>query len=164
MDLILRKLIAFSQDEVGDWRGHFDCGHRRHFRHEPPRETRPWVTTAEGRAEKLGTVMECLACSRREPPEELEFVRRTPDFTTATLPAGLLRDHRLKPGHWGHLQLLEGRLHYQDETGLVATLEAGQSHWVQPEVVHHIEPRGEVSLRIEFYRSSAPTSSNAPHE
>ena len=88
--LIQRKLIAFSQDEEGDWRGHFD---------------------------------------------------------------------------WGHLQLLEGRLHYQDETGFAASLEGGDSNWVQPEVVHHIQPDGQIRLCIDFYRSSsAPTSSKAPHE
>lgn len=150
-----RKLVAFTQDEEGDWRGHLDCGHRRHFRHEPPRETRPWVLTAEGRSGQLGSPVECGACARREPPEDLEFVRRTEDFTRTTLPTGLLQDHRLKPGHWGHLHLLQGRLEYHDQTGFTTVLEGGQSNWVQPELVHHIRPLDEVLLHIEFFRVRA---------
>ncbi|MDH5764128.1 MAG: DUF3565 domain-containing protein, partial [Nitrospinota bacterium] len=39
-----------------------ECGHTRHFRHNPPWQVREWVTTAEGRARFLGTELDCKEC------------------------------------------------------------------------------------------------------
>ena len=39
--------------------------------------------------------------------------KRTSVFDENTLPAGLRREHRTKPGVWGVIRVLEGRLRYQ---------------------------------------------------
>ena len=41
-----------------------------------------------------------------------EPYRRTPVFDENTLPAGLRREHRTKPGVWGIIRVFEGRLRY----------------------------------------------------
>ena len=60
-----RKIIAFHQDEHGDWVAELDCGHNQHVRHNPPWTTRPWVLTPEGRAARLGHSLPCPLC---DPP------------------------------------------------------------------------------------------------
>jgi len=67
-------ITAFRQDSAGDWIAELACGHSQHVRHRPPWQSRAWVTSAEGRAAKLGAPIECPAC---EPP---------------------VRDQRSKPG------------------------------------------------------------------
>jgi hypothetical protein len=59
---MLRPIIGFYQDDLGDWVAELACGHRQHVRHNPPWVTRPWVTTSEGRQEKLGSLLECKEC------------------------------------------------------------------------------------------------------
>ncbi len=58
-----RRIVGFSQDEVGDWKAELECGHTQHVRHNPPWINRPWVTTPEGRARKLGEVLPCKECA-----------------------------------------------------------------------------------------------------
>ena len=57
-----RCIVSFSQDQDGLWVAHLDCGHRQHMRHQPPWQNRPWVTTPEGRATRLGVTVPCRAC------------------------------------------------------------------------------------------------------
>lgn len=57
-----RAIRGFHQDEHGDWVAELDCGHTQHVRHNPPWSERPWVTTAEGRAEHLGRTLACKPC------------------------------------------------------------------------------------------------------
>jgi hypothetical protein len=56
------KIIGFHQDESGDWVAVLSCGHTQHVRHRPPWEVRTWVTTAAGRAERIGQVLVCKKC------------------------------------------------------------------------------------------------------
>ena len=57
-----RRIVGFHTDEEGHWVADLECGHTQHLRHTPPWQNRPWVTTAEGRAEHLGTVLACRKC------------------------------------------------------------------------------------------------------
>jgi tellurite methyltransferase len=59
-----RAIVGFHRDEAGDWVAELACGHRRHVRHRPPFELRPWVLDPEGRRERLGTPLECALCER----------------------------------------------------------------------------------------------------
>jgi len=57
-----RRIVDFHQDNEGHWIADLECGHTQHVRHEPPWMNRPWVITQEGRASRLGTVLNCLKC------------------------------------------------------------------------------------------------------
>jgi Protein of unknown function (DUF3565) len=57
-----RKIIGFHQDDTGDWVADLECGHTRHVRHNPPWQSRPWVTTPEGRASRIGAELPCAKC------------------------------------------------------------------------------------------------------
>jgi molybdopterin-guanine dinucleotide biosynthesis protein A len=57
-----RRIVSFDADEAGDWRARLDCGHYRHFRHDPPLVSRAWVLAEAGRAAKVGAPVECLKC------------------------------------------------------------------------------------------------------
>jgi len=64
---VIRTIEGFFQDEVGDWVAELSCRHRQHVRHAPPFRARPWVLTEEGRAEHVGTGLDCPLCDRGEP-------------------------------------------------------------------------------------------------
>ncbi|HEX6789225.1 MAG TPA: DUF3565 domain-containing protein [Gaiellaceae bacterium] len=62
-----RAIVGYHQDERGDWIAELACGHQRHVHHRPPFQLSPWVLTAEGRREHLGTLIECGLCDRNVP-------------------------------------------------------------------------------------------------
>jgi tellurite resistance-related uncharacterized protein len=80
--------------------------------------------------------------------------RQTAEFDEHTLPDGLRSRHTLKPGTWGRIVVLEGRLLYviEREPEAAFVLTPALAGIVAPEVPHHVSPRGPVRLRIEFYR------------
>ncbi|MBA3459337.1 MAG: DUF3565 domain-containing protein [Deltaproteobacteria bacterium] len=151
---MLRAIDGFHQDERGDWVAELRCGHGQHVRHHPPFFSRPWVVTEEGRASRLGSDLPCVLCERFELPSGFEAYKRTPDFTAASIPDGLKRHHSTKPGVWAVINVLEGRLRYVVEPPLVheEVIEAGGRAVVVAEVLHHVEPEGEVRFFVEFYR------------
>jgi len=57
-----RAVIGFEQDEAGHWVAKLECGHGQHVRHDPPWTVREWVTTEEGRAARIGTMLNCKRC------------------------------------------------------------------------------------------------------
>lgn len=71
MDAVQRVIVAFDQDELGDWVALLDCGHRQHVRHQPPWRERAWVMTSEGREEHLGSPLECRACDEANADDPL---------------------------------------------------------------------------------------------
>jgi hypothetical protein len=60
--MVQRKIIGFHQDEEHHWVADLECGHTQHVRHNPPLTSRPWVTTPEGRRERIGLDLECKKC------------------------------------------------------------------------------------------------------
>ena len=60
--MALRRIVGFQQDDEGNWVALLECGHTQHVRHNPPWQNRPWVTTAEGRAARLGESLDCRQC------------------------------------------------------------------------------------------------------
>ena len=67
-----RPVTGFHQDAEGDWVAELECGHGQHVRHDPPWQVRPWVVTADGRAQHIGTSLRCVRCldaAGSEPPE-----------------------------------------------------------------------------------------------
>jgi len=57
-----RRITGFTIDDEGHWVAELDCGHRQHMRHRPPFESRPWVTTPDGRVSRLGVTVNCRRC------------------------------------------------------------------------------------------------------
>ena len=57
-----RAIVGFDRDEEGHWRALLECGHKQHVRHDPPWTVREWVMTQEGRAGKLGVMLNCKLC------------------------------------------------------------------------------------------------------
>jgi len=69
---IPRRIIGFHRDEESHWVADLECGHTQHVRHDPPWQSRPWVTTEAGRASRLGMELGCLLCAAdaSSPPPE----------------------------------------------------------------------------------------------
>jgi hypothetical protein len=57
-----RAVVGFHQDDEGHWVADLVCGHTQHVRHDPPWVARPWVLTPEGRATRIGMVLDCKRC------------------------------------------------------------------------------------------------------
>jgi len=146
-----RKILSFETDQDKEWRVVLDCGHRRHLRHDPPRETRPRLDDPEARQAVVGRRIECGRCAQRLVPDGAEIYKSTKVFTEESLPQGLLQKHSLKQGVWGSLEVLEGSVIFCEGEER-ETLEKGESWTVLPEIVHHLKLKGPVKLRINFLR------------
>ncbi len=66
-----QHITGFHQDEQGDWVAELACGHGQHVRHNPPWSERPWVTTHEQRAQRLGQRLACKRCDDPEPGRDV---------------------------------------------------------------------------------------------
>jgi len=64
-----RRITGFHLDEEQHWVAELECGHNQHLRHNPPWTSRPWVTTAAGRAGQLGATLTCRKCAEGVPPD-----------------------------------------------------------------------------------------------
>jgi len=60
-----QPITGFYQDEEQHWVADLACGHTQHVRHDPPWQSRPWVETEEGRASKLGQLLNCKKCDEQ---------------------------------------------------------------------------------------------------
>jgi tellurite methyltransferase len=148
-----RTIKGFVQDDLGDWVALLDCSHRQHVRHDPPFVERAWITSAEGRAAHVEQMLECPLCDRFEWPTNVAAYKRTPEFTTDTIPTGLLKNHSTKQGVWGRIVILQGVLHYQiDALDTSFELTPARPGIVVPQMLHHVAPRGAVRFYVEFYR------------
>lgn len=85
-------------------------------------------------------------------PSKVAAYKQTPIFTNETIPQGLLRNHRTKPGVWGLIQVEHGALQYTINDKEVHILTPGYPGIVEPEVIHHVTPLEDVSFFVEFYR------------
>lgn len=87
-------------------------------------------------------------------PAHLNPQQRTDIFTNDTIPKGLLRDHQLKAGTWGKIEVLKGKLslrfvNEEDDTHVITK---GNPGYVPPTKLHQIEASEEVEFFIEFYQ------------
>ncbi len=155
-------MVGFTTDEEGHWVALLGCGHRQHVRHDPPLVERPWVTTPEGRAGRIGQTLECPRCDAFELPDDAVSYKRTDTFTATTMPAALRKDHATRPGVWARIVVDAGRLRYHVHAPLARMLELGPGRpgIVVPEVRHHVEPAAHpegvgadaVRFHVEFLR------------
>ncbi len=63
-----RAIVGFHQDDRQDWVADLACAHTQHVRHCPPMSVRPWVLTTDGRAQRIGTSLDCRICDGENPP------------------------------------------------------------------------------------------------
>lgn len=149
-----RAIVGFTQDQFGDWVAELSCGHRQHMRHHPPFAERTWVTSAEGRAGKVGHMIECMPCDRLQWPDGLTAYSETPQFTKDTVPGGLLKDHSTKAGVWGRLEVEAGEVCYVVSTPVSQSflLTRGDSAAIAPEILHRVELSEDASFKVVFLR------------
>ena len=88
-------------------------------------------------------------------PGGLVLVRTTPEFTEETVPAALLRAHRVAEGVWGRLVVIEGAVEFvfEDEPELRTRLTAGTSIAIPPKRPHRVVLVGPARFAVEFHRS-----------
>lgn len=97
-----------------------------------------------------------------ELPKGLIAYKRTPVFDENSIPAGLRREHRTKPGVWALIHVLEGKLLYRrDGPSGTQLLTPAQPGVVHPEEPHDVQPMGPVSFFVEFHAAKPPAG--APH-
>ena len=98
--------------------------------------------------------MDPIARTMAALPAGAELYRQTAELDEQSMPAGLRSRHTLKAGVWGRLVVNEGQLLYvvEQEPSVSFVLSAEQPGIIEPEVPHHVEPRGPVRFRIEFFR------------
>ena len=80
--------------------------------------------------------------------------KRIGPFSEDSLPAGILREHRLKDDVWGVLTIVDGAIGFtwDDAEGGEIELAARSRLVIPPAVPHHLTVRGPFSLTIEFHR------------
>jgi tellurite resistance-related uncharacterized protein len=86
-----------------------------------------------------------------ELPDGLSAYKRTPTFSEADVPAGLLRDHRTKAGVWAQIIVESGKLEYTCARGTFV-LQPGVVGIVEPEQPHHVRPLDPVRFFVSFLR------------
>jgi tellurite methyltransferase len=148
-----RVIVGYHVDDANDWVAELNCGHGQHVRHRPPFQLRHWVTLREGRQSRLGTSLDCPLCDRGELPDGLRFVRRSPEWGEATIPKGLLSDHKLADATWGVITVHRGTLRYVVSSlpPIDQTLGAGMKGTIPPEVAHRVHAIGVVRFSIDFF-------------
>lgn len=149
---MIRTITGFHPDDEGHWVAELSCLHTQHQRHQPPFRDRSWVLDEAGRAERLGTALDCPLCDRAELPADLVLARTAGPFDESTIPEGLRRAHRIAAGTWGLLQVLEGSLDFSLDIvpPIQRHLGAGDSQPIPPEVPHQVSVNGPVTVQIAF--------------
>lgn len=90
-------------------------------------------------------------------PADVALVRTTDTFDADTVPAGLLRAHRVAEGVWGRLRVREGALRFvwEDERPdeeAALDLVAGDAVVIPPQTPHRVEPGDDARFEVEFHR------------
>ena len=86
-------------------------------------------------------------------PGSVHLERTTPTFTSATVPAGLLRAHRTAPGVWGRLRVDDGEVTFVDEgSGESRRVGPGETQVIRPDTPHHVVVGPGTTFAVEFHR------------
>jgi tellurite resistance-related uncharacterized protein len=150
--VVLRHIVGFVVDDVGDWVALLECHHRQHVRHRPPFWSAPWVEVALERDRRLGTTLDCPLCDRCEIPDGLSVRRTTATWDERTVPDALRRSHRVASGTWGRLRVETGSLRFVARTDPITdvTVDSERAQGIPPDVDHHIETQGPTRFSIDF--------------
>jgi tellurite resistance-related uncharacterized protein len=87
-------------------------------------------------------------------PDGLVLARVTDVFDTGTVPAGLLKTHRVAARTWGRLVVHTGSvvLAFEDPPNERVSLRAGEIAVIPPDRPHHVELSDGASFAVEFHR------------
>jgi len=87
-------------------------------------------------------------------PAAVRVYKKTPTFDKTSVPGGLLREHRTKPGVWGRIRLQQGQLVYRilEPELEELTLTPDVSGIIEPEVAHELVIDGAVEFHVEFLK------------
>ena len=72
---VARRITGFPRDEEGHWVAELECGHGQHVRHDPPWQSRPWVTSAVVRVTRPITRVEIVVADTTVRPGQSFRVR-----------------------------------------------------------------------------------------
>jgi tellurite methyltransferase len=149
---VLRRIVGFAADDIGDWVALLECHHRQHVRHRPPFRMASWVKDAAERDRHIGTPLDCPLCDRCEIPAGLTVTRTTATWDERNMPDALRRAHRVGSATWGRLRVETGSLRFVARTDpLTDVIVAANSvQGIPPDVEHHVEPTGRTRFAIDF--------------
>jgi tellurite resistance-related uncharacterized protein len=86
-------------------------------------------------------------------PASVRLERTTPTFTADTVPAGLLRAHRIAPEVWGRLRVEEGTVTFVlESSGESRRVGAGETQVIEPDTLHHVVLEPDAAFVVEFHR------------
>lgn len=88
-------------------------------------------------------------------PDGAVLARTSDSWDEGTVPAGLLRAHRVAVGVWGRLVVESGSLRFVfvDDQDPPRVLGAGEDQVIPPAREHHVELLGPVRFAVEFHRA-----------
>ncbi|MFV0527040.1 MAG: DUF1971 domain-containing protein [Acidimicrobiales bacterium] len=91
-------------------------------------------------------------------PDGFVLARTTDVFDNDTVPAGLLRAHRVADSVWGRLVVHEGtvRFVFEDRPDAPVTVTAGGAVVIPPARLHHVALDGPARFAVEFHRAADP--------
>ncbi len=92
--------------------------------------------------------------SQTQLPDGLVHARTTDIFNNDTVPAGLLKAHRIADRVWGRLIVNTGavRFVFDDQPDRPIRVEAGEAVIIPPARRHHVELDGPATFAVEFHR------------
>lgn len=67
LTIMQQPIQDYCLDDEQHWVARLACGHNQHVRHQPPWVNRQWVTTASGREQMKGTLLNCKKCDLNAP-------------------------------------------------------------------------------------------------
>lgn len=97
-------------------------------------------------------------------PDGFILARTTGEFDNDTVPAGLLKAHRVADSVWGRLVVRSGSVGFvfEDNHGAETMVHAGETMVIPPGRLHHVELDGPATFLVEFYRR--PTDGDGGRE
>ncbi len=152
---MIRTIIAFRQDEAGDWIAELSCLHARHVRHRPLLENHPWVLEESGRIEHLGTEIECKWCDNLEMPAGLQRISVLGPLLTLDPSDAIPESWRIPAGVWGVLVVLAGSIQVSNVAARIeATLQGPIARLnIPPETLAVLSPAPQTAIELELWSS-----------
>lgn len=87
-------------------------------------------------------------------PDSVKKYAESPVFTEKTVPKKLTREHDTKPGVWGRLIVLEGKLDFviPGPPSKTYHIDKDRPAIIEPTVLHYIVLGGPLKFKIEFLK------------